>query len=635
MFNRMKLRNKIIIWLCLAMCIVFGSYSFKLSQDTQNLAITQAEEQAKLIGGKYGNEVKLEIEKALDACDAFVAALAAIKKHSAPVDRELVDQMQKEAIRNVQSFYGIQVVFEPNALDGRDAELANGKPWWSTTGQYGPYFWKEDGTIKAEDLIKVQPGVTRGWYKGPRDTLKPVLTEPYYSAVVDGTMATVSVPILEKGKFIGIVGIDFALSAFKGMVDKIKPMKTGRAAIMSAEGYLVAHPKQELVGKNVTEGLKPEHADMVKNAVKNGEELLYTAVSPIDSTEYMYSFSPIKIAGVSTPWSILIVIPTKTIMQKADAFLDFSIIFSIGAILVISCLVFGIVTALTKPFGVIIRGTQEVAAGKYDDLPQCSSFSGEFYTLQVAIKEMVQKLVENMKMAEEKSNEAEIKSKQAEEALQQAEEARAMAETAKSEGMLQAAIQLEGIVEQISSASDELAAQVDEASRGADIQRERTTEAATAMDQMNVTVLEVAQNAGRAAESADDARNNAESGGEIVENVVQSIQRVNEEAGKLEEGLSTLGVQAEGIGNIMNVISDIADQTNLLALNAAIEAARAGEAGRGFAVVADEVRKLAEKTMQATSEVEQAVSAIQQGTRNKHCRYARNSSHCGIKYRAC
>jgi methyl-accepting chemotaxis protein len=99
-----------------------------------------------------------------------------------------------------------------------------------------------------------------------------------------------------------------------------------------------------------------------------------------------------------------------------------------------------------------------------------------------------------------------------------------------------------------------------------------------------------------------------------VEEVVKSIGLVQAQAQVMREDMGALGKQADGIGAIMNVISDIADQTNLLALNAAIEAARAGDAGRGFAVVADEVRKLAEKTMTATKEVGQAISGIQQGT---------------------
>ncbi len=171
------------------------------------------------------------------------------------------------------------------------------------------------------------------------------------------------------------------------------------------------------------------------------------------------------------------------------------------------------------------------------------------------------------------------------------------------------------LAEQMAGASEELSTQVEQSNRGADVQRDRVTETATAMEEMNATVLEVAQNASGAAEGSDTAKIKAEQGQEIVEKVIHAITQVQEQSQTLKTNMESLGQQAEDIGNVMNVISDIADQTNLLALNAAIEAARAGEAGRGFAVVADEVRKLAEKTMGATKEVGTAINNIQQGTR--------------------
>ena len=135
------------------------------------------------------------------------------------------------------------------------------------------------------------------------------------------------------------------------------------------------------------------------------------------------------------------------------------------------------------------------------------------------------------------------------------------------------------------------------------------------MEQMNATVLEVAKSASRAAETSAVARGKALDGSHIVEQVVEGIGQVQNQALTLKEDMTSLGKQAQDIGQVMTVISDIADQTNLLALNAAIEAARAGEAGRGFAVVADEVRKLAEKTMSATKEVGDSIRAVQAGAR--------------------
>ncbi|WP_320171899.1 methyl-accepting chemotaxis protein [Maridesulfovibrio sp.] len=171
------------------------------------------------------------------------------------------------------------------------------------------------------------------------------------------------------------------------------------------------------------------------------------------------------------------------------------------------------------------------------------------------------------------------------------------------------------ISDQVTSFSEALAAQVEQSSRGAEEQSMMVSEAATAMDEMNSTVFEVARNASAAADLAHGSQLKAGEGENIVAQAVASISQVQSQSEQMRNDMAELGKQAEGIGNIMEVISDIADQTNLLALNAAIEAARAGEAGRGFAVVADEVRKLAEKTMTATSEVGQYISSIQSSTR--------------------
>jgi methyl-accepting chemotaxis protein len=180
-----------------------------------------------------------------------------------------------------------------------------------------------------------------------------------------------------------------------------------------------------------------------------------------------------------------------------------------------------------------------------------------------------------------------------------------------NERIAHAAIQANEISHQLSSAAERLAAQINEANTGSGVQLERAGSTATAMEEMNATIFEVARNAGSAAKDASTAKDNAQNGADIVSKVIEAISAIHTKAEGLRISMEKLGTQAESIGDVMNVISDIADQTNLLALNAAIEAARAGDAGRGFAVVADEVRKLAEKTMRATLEVGEAISVMQ------------------------
>jgi methyl-accepting chemotaxis protein len=160
---------------------------------------------------------------------------------------------------------------------------------------------------------------------------------------------------------------------------------------------------------------------------------------------------------------------------------------------------------------------------------------------------------------------------------------------------------------------DRLDAIIDGAGQRAIDQQGMVQDAASAMEEINASIIQMSENAGQASDAAHQARHESEKGAVLVGQTRDRIDEVSLETGRLEAVLSRLGQRTEEIGAVINLISDIADQTNLLALNAAIEAARAGESGRGFAVVADEVRKLAEKTMAATREVNDKISGIQEG----------------------
>ncbi|EGW52338.1 hypothetical protein HMPREF1022_00736 [Desulfovibrio sp. 6_1_46AFAA] len=230
-----------------------------------------------------------------------------------------------------------------------------------------------------------------------------------------------------------------------------------------------------------------------------------------------------------------------------------------------------------------------------------------------AIVEMVNALKQNIENAQRESENAREQSAKAQEAMAQAEAASREAQ-AKTEAMLVAADKLEQVGSVVSSASTELSAQIEQSDRGAAESAQRLSEAATAMNEMNATVQEVAKNAGSASAASAETKQKAEAGSQVVEKAVHSIEQVHQMSLELKEDMAQLNEHAQDITRIMGVISDIADQTNLLALNAAIEAARAGEAGRGFAVVADEVRKLAEKTMASTNDVGNAIKAIQEST---------------------
>jgi len=277
-------------------------------------------------------------------------------------------------------------------------------------------------------------------------------------------------------------------------------------------------------------------------------------------------------------------------------------------VLPLSVLIF---RSIVRPLTAATKAAEDVAAGNLN-VALTAVGRDEITKLEASLNTMVETLRRNMAEITAKTKEAEDKARAAEEATVQANEAKAEAIRARQEGLLMAANRLEAVVERLSSASEEISGQAENIGRSTDVQKSRITETATAMEEMNATVLEVAKNATQASDGADTARTRATEGNAVVGKSVAAMESLLALSTRLKGNMDILGQRAQDISKIMSVINDIADQTNLLALNAAIEAARAGDAGRGFAVVADEVRKLAEKTMTATKEVGETVRGIQE-----------------------
>ncbi len=195
------------------------------------------------------------------------------------------------------------------------------------------------------------------------------------------------------------------------------------------------------------------------------------------------------------------------------------------------------------------------------------------------------------------------------------EAGRLLAAMAKMQNKLRDTLQrIAGSATQLASAAEELNAVTDESARGLTQQNNEIEQAATAVNEMTSAVEEVARNAVSTSEASRNATASAGDGRDLVQETVSAIERMSGDVQATATLIGDLATESRDIGKVLDVIRGLADQTNLLALNAAIEAARAGEAGRGFAVVADEVRALAHRTQQSTSEIERMIGSIQAGT---------------------
>ncbi|QLA16204.1 methyl-accepting chemotaxis protein [Desulfolutivibrio sulfoxidireducens] len=415
-------------------------------------------------------------------------------------------------------------------------------------------------------------------------------------------------PVRLNGKVVGVItpGIDLGSHSF---VDSVKKRTGVECTIFEKDTRLTTTIVRD--GKRAV-GTKMDNPKVLETVLQKSQPFI--ARNIILGRDYDTAYWPLIDADGKTEGMFFIGADRKIIEEVEGEIV--TAVLTVTSIVALIMIMAGVLFArsLSRPLGRATAFAVSVAEGNLNEALVVTN-KDEIGTLAFALRKMLENLKAKILESEQKTKEAEAMAHKSQRATEEATEAKKQAELAKRDGMLQAASQIDTVVEQLTAASQELSTQVEQAGRGAELQRERAGETATAMEEMNATVLEVAKNASRASESSDAARKMAESGSEVVRQAIGAITLVQTQTVTLKENMGSLGKQAEEISKIMNVIEDIADQTNLLALNAAIEAARAGEAGRGFAVVADEVRKLAEKTMNATQEVSQAITAIQAGAR--------------------
>lgn len=411
-------------------------------------------------------------------------------------------------------------------------------------------------------------------------------------------------PIVHDGRVVGAVQLGVSLSE-TGFVDAIKAFSGLEVTLFEGDTRLTTTLVRD--GKRVV-GTKMDNPAVLDAVLAKGGVFLQK--NTIFGKDYETAYWPIVDVSGAVKGMYFIGKPLDHIVATKRGVTVATVGVSLGLAVIMICVGAWFALSLSRPISRATAFAATVAEGNLEETLMISD-QGEIGVLANALRTMVANLKDMIAQAQAKTMEAEDKSRQAEEAKSEAEAARRQAEEARHEGMLDAASRIELIVERVTSASEQLAAQIEQSSRGSEIQRQRMAEASAAVEEMNASVLEVARNASDAASNAEETREQAQQGAGVVRTVIAAINDVQALAAHMKESLGKLGDQATGIGRIMDMISDIADQTNLLALNAAIEAARAGDAGRGFAVVADEVRKLAEKTMSATKEVGEAIGGIQ------------------------
>lgn len=424
---------------------------------------------------------------------------------------------------------------------------------------------------------------------------------PIMSMDIKAAATVVAAPLRSTEGTIG--GIVYAIlpcsEVVRQTVEGVHIGKTGHTSIIDGQGIMVAHPEAANILSDVRD-------------TEWGKRILGQKEGLID---YMQDGTARKMSFKYEPgseWYTVAFMDQSEIDDTVTGMRNITLGLLLGGTVIIALIIFFSIRPIMRDLLKGVQFAQAVGQGNLNmtfDLRR----NDELGLLFNSLRDMVDTLKAKIAAADAESVKAKEEAENAHKAMAAAENAQAEA-AAKAEAMQMVADKLNESGNIIASATSQLSAQVEQSDRGAAESATRLTEAATAMNEMNATVHEVAKNAADASSISMETREKAELGAHVVEGAVATIEKVHDMSLQIKQDMIELNTHAQNINRIMAVISDIADQTNLLALNAAIEAARAGEAGRGFAVVADEVRKLAEKTMESTHDVGNAIRAIQEST---------------------
>ena len=516
----------------------------------------------------------------LSACGVVVLAFALFTLYNDYLQRKTIAQNIESSVQqagaltasSVQNWMSGRILVLENlaqdiAQQGTGSQVAGlvDQPSYTSNFQF-TYFGQNNGAFTQRPDAQMPDGYDprkRPWYSAAVSANQTLLTPPY-QASVGGLVVTIAIPVKARGngELLGVVGGDLSLDSLVDIINAVDFGGIGHAFLVDREGQVIVSPDKDQLMKNLKD-LYPNSGLRVEPGMQD---------VTLAGSERIVSFTPVK--GLpSAQWYIGLSIDKDKAYAALGQFRSSAIIAMLIAVVAIAAVLGLLIPVLMRPLTTMGRAMHDIAEGEGDLTRRLQvQNKDEFGELAAAFNRFVERIHASI------------------------------SEVASATRLVH------DLSEQVMSASNA-------SINGSEEQSLRTNSVAAAINQLGAATQEIARNAADASQHASGASDQANDGRQVVDDAISAMTALSQKISESCQQIETLNASTDEIGKILDVIKGISQQTNLLALNAAIEAARAGEAGRGFAVVADEVRNLAHRTQESAEEIHRMITGLQVGSR--------------------